>query len=620
MAEQVELELKIKGGNKAVKTLGQLEQELDKAREAIKGVEVGSKAFDELATQIQKASSEVKTLEKKMEGLEPHQRAEAFLKLGEGIAGGFAVAQGAMGLLGVESEDLEKIQVKVQSAIAIAQGVRMMSEAALMATTAKRVIVEKFAIVQTKIGIVTAKAQAVANYIWTGSQTATTVAVSATTVALGVLRAAIIATGVGALVVGVVALVSAMGSWLGSSNKLTEAENKLAEAQSKKNREISKTIQHKRELANAESEEAKKILEHQKSYANWEKMIEDSTAKMEKNREIINSGVSDRLTKELEAENTKRQAGIENAKTRLEYYDAEIDKLDKLIKTNQKKVDDDKAAADAEQKRLDDAEAAADARRQKRRDKRKKDAEDLLSLDKELALMRIEDDNERAAAKIEQDRQRDLEAAVGQKEQILLINEKYDMLEAERKQKVDDDFWEKKIADNDKYNEELAQKTQERIDKETEAKEKAAAKQLELDQLVEDTKANMISQGFELAKTLGGKNKKIQKGIAVSETIFHTQKSIMRALADIPAPWGVAQAALHGAMGAAAIGTILSESTEEVTADTASTPDPMIPSASGAFTLGGGGIEQQAMRAYVVTDEMSDSQAQLADIRRRSTI
>jgi len=234
--------------------------------------------------------------------------------------------------------------------------------------------------------------------------------------------------------------------------------------------------------------------------------------------------------------------------------------------------------------------------------------------------MRIEDDNERAAAKIEQDRQNALEAAVGQKEQILLINEKYDMLEAERKQKIDNDFWEKKIADNDKYNEELAQKTQERIDKETEAKEKAAAKQLELDQLVEDTKANMISQGFELAKTLGGKNKKIQKGIAVSETIFNTQKSIMRALADIPAPWGVAQAALHGAMGAAAIGTILSESTGEVTTGGGSTPEPMIPQASGAFTLGGGDIEQQAMRAYVVTDEMSDSQAQLADIRRRSTI
>jgi len=620
MSEQVELELKIKGGNKAVNTLGSLEKQLDKAREAIKGVEVGSKAFDKLATEIQKASSEVKTLEKQMEGLEPQQKAEAFLKMGEGIAGGFAVAQGAMGLMGIESEDLEKIQVKVQSAIAIAQGVRMMSEAALMATTAKRVIVEKFANVQTKIGIITAKAQAVANYIWTGSQTATTVAVSGTTIALGVLRAAIIATGVGALVVGVVALVSAMGNWLSSSNALTEQENKLAEAQSKKNLEISKTIQFKRSLIDAETKEAKKILEHQQAYNNWAAMIKDSDAKMAKNREIINSGVSKKLTADLKDENKRRQAGIDKAEKKLKHYDAEIAKLKTLIKTNQKKADDDKAADDAAKKRKDDADAAADARRQKRRDQRKKDAEDLLSLEKELSLMRIEDDNERAAAKIEQDRQRALEAAVGQKEQILLINEKYDILEAERKQKIEDDFWEKKIADNDKYNEELAQKTQERIDKETEAKEKAAAKQAEIDQSIEDTKANMISQGFELAKTLGGKNKKIQKAIAVSETIFNTQKSIVRALADIPAPWGVAQAAVHGAMGAAAIGTILSESTGEASVGGGgSTPEPMVPQSSGAFTLGGG-VEQQAMRAYVVTDEMSDSQAQLADIRRRSTI
>ena len=74
MAENVELELKLKGGDKAVKTLGKLEQELNDAREAIKKVEVGSDAFNKLATQIQKASSEVKTLEKQMEGLEPQQK------------------------------------------------------------------------------------------------------------------------------------------------------------------------------------------------------------------------------------------------------------------------------------------------------------------------------------------------------------------------------------------------------------------------------------------------------------------------------------------------------------------------------------------------------------------
>ena len=84
MAEKVELELKLKGGDKAVKTLGKLEQELNDAREAIKKVEVGSKAFETLAQKIQKTGSEIKVLEKNMESLEPQQKAEAFLKMGEG--------------------------------------------------------------------------------------------------------------------------------------------------------------------------------------------------------------------------------------------------------------------------------------------------------------------------------------------------------------------------------------------------------------------------------------------------------------------------------------------------------------------------------------------------------
>ena len=47
------------------------------------------------------------------------------------------------------------------------------------------------------------------------------------------------------------------------------------------------------------------------------------------------------------------------------------------------------------------------------------------------------------------------------------------------------------------------------------------------------------------------------------------------------------------------------------------TPAPQM--MSGAFELGGG-VEPEAMRAYVVTDEMTSSQNQLANIRRRATI
>ena len=39
MADEINLNLNIKGGTKATRTIGQLEQELAKAREEIKGIE-----------------------------------------------------------------------------------------------------------------------------------------------------------------------------------------------------------------------------------------------------------------------------------------------------------------------------------------------------------------------------------------------------------------------------------------------------------------------------------------------------------------------------------------------------------------------------------------------------
>jgi len=49
----------------------------------------------------------------------------------------------------------------------------------------------------------------------------------------------------------------------------------------------------------------------------------------------------------------------------------------------------------------------------------------------------------------------------------------------------------------------------------------------------------------------------------------------------------------------------------------AQTPAPQM--MSGAFELGGG-MTPEPTRAYVVTDEMTNSQNQLANIRRRATI
>ena len=131
-----------------VQNISELNQRIETLRNKIEGAPLGSEEFERLSSQLQDASSQMKVLEKNMEGLEPQQKAEAFLKMGEAIAGGFAVAQGAMGLIGAESENLEKIQTKVQSAIAIVMGIRAISEASLHIAIVKRVAAEKLANIQ----------------------------------------------------------------------------------------------------------------------------------------------------------------------------------------------------------------------------------------------------------------------------------------------------------------------------------------------------------------------------------------------------------------------------------------------------------------------------------------
>lgn len=59
------------------------------------------------------------------ESIEPtKQKFEAVGKISSGLASGFAVVQGSMALLGVESESLEKTFVKLQAAMALMQGVK----------------------------------------------------------------------------------------------------------------------------------------------------------------------------------------------------------------------------------------------------------------------------------------------------------------------------------------------------------------------------------------------------------------------------------------------------------------------------------------------------------------
>jgi len=659
MSEQVELELKLKGGDNAVKTLGQLERELDKAREAIKGVEVGSDAFNKLATQIQNASSEVKTLEKQMEGLEPQQKAEAFLKMGEGIAGGFAIGQASMALLGVESENLEKIQVKVQSAIAIAQGVRMMSEAALMFTTAKRVAVEKLGLITSKVGTAVAYAQATALGAWATVQGVLTGAISASSVALKILKLAIIATGIGALVLAIIAIGVAVFNWVTATNEAAIAQANLNKEIVKNNNEFLKNRELQKQLSEANTDSERALVNLQNALNEQTQKLKDNSESLNKNAERLSN-----LGDYSEEVQKKIKNGSEILAQNSTTIQGNIDKIDALIKKKKEEIE-------AEEQKVEEEKQQESDRKQRssdRRSRRKAEAAELLALEQELSLMLIEDEDEREKAALELQKQNDIKKASQAKnseEQIFLIKKKYAILEEELFQKQADrrveiqeetqiklatefkDFWEKKQVEFDKQKEIEKQKDLAAIDAANEFIATAhhqvieqlqahmGARLSELDKQKNKEIALAESQGKStegIEKKFQAKREQIekrQKKIAVAQALIQTYESATasyNSMARIPyvgPALGAAAAGLAISAGLANVRQILAQDVGGGVGGSGggggNTPPSLQPPSSGEFTLGGA-QEQQSVKAFVVESEITDSQAQMADINRRSTI
>jgi hypothetical protein len=192
----------------------------------------------------------------------------------------------------------------------------------------------------------------------------------------------------------------------------------------------------------------------------------------------------------------------------------------------------------------------------------------------------------------------------------------------------------KQIADESKALLDAAEKAEkERKDAEVlraEGWEKRAKREMAIAKAVEDYKLATISKGLGAAAALAGENVALSKGVAAAQTIFQTQQGIMAAMGAtsvgdklLPFPLRLANAISVGVMGATALSTIMSTSptgggnNTTPSAGGGGTPAPQM--MSGAFDISGG-VAPEASKAYVVTDEMSNSQNQLANIRRRATI
>jgi len=112
----------------SVRTIQQMEQELNELNNEIKEVGVGSAAFDKAAGNIQKLEKELAKTNATVEGFtldKKLQVADGAIKV---TAGAVTALTGAVGLLGIESEEFDKLTAQATNAIAFGMGIKDLSE------------------------------------------------------------------------------------------------------------------------------------------------------------------------------------------------------------------------------------------------------------------------------------------------------------------------------------------------------------------------------------------------------------------------------------------------------------------------------------------------------------
>lgn len=172
--------------NALVQTMSELKKEWRATADEVKRNELGQQ-IDNINTQLKELDASVGNYQRNVgnyaesfsEAMKSQQEAtevtraklESIQKVASGLASGYAAVQGAMALMGTENEKLEKTFVKLQAAIALAQGIGGLKDFVEGIGTAK--VAFKGAITGVKTFITTLKG----------------------------MKAALLATGIGALVV-----------------------------------------------------------------------------------------------------------------------------------------------------------------------------------------------------------------------------------------------------------------------------------------------------------------------------------------------------------------------------------------------------------------------------------
>jgi hypothetical protein len=242
MAQTVTVNLEVKDNTKSLKA------QLKEAQAEVAALADKYGAASAQATQAARKAAELKDqigdAKALTDAFNPDAKFKSFTATLSGVAGGFSAVQGAMGLVGAEGEEVQKMMLKVQSAMAISQGLQALGEAQdsfkqltsvvgeFVTSLFKKNAVEGTGVAITEASVVATEAGIIATE-------AEAVATTEAAVAQEGLNASMAMNPIGALVLALTALTAGLIYYFSSADKATSATEKMAK-QKKEAEEASK--------------------------------------------------------------------------------------------------------------------------------------------------------------------------------------------------------------------------------------------------------------------------------------------------------------------------------------------------------------------------------------------
>jgi hypothetical protein len=606
------------GGN-TDQAIGSLKSQLREATAEVTKLSEQFGASSKEAVQAAKRAAELKDqigdAKSLIDAFNPDAKFKALTASLSGVAGGFSALQGATALFGKENEDLQKTLLKVNSAMALSQGLQAVGES-----------IDSFKQLGTVI-----KTQVVS--------------------AFSTLRGALIATGIGALAIGI-GLVAA------NFDKVKKAVLNLVPGLAQVGTFFTSIINKVTDFVGVTSQ------------------AERALASLEKTTKRGNEGIEARI-KVLTAQGGKEKEiyalSKQQGENELTFLRAKLKTKEGLNEEELKKFRDLKtqqAVLDAqEQKRINEAAAEnakksadaskeASARGKADADARKKDIEDRLSAEKEalqklsdlrnqLFLSTFKDENEKKKAELNL-------AFIQEKDEILAntkitedtrnqliiaarlkLNADLDAIavtEKEKKDAADAKLLEDSAArmqkeDEDEFNA-LKSKNKKLFEENVEFKEADN----KVDKLSAEQKialAQQTADALMAVSSILGKETAAGKALAISAALINTYQGISAGV-KLGFPAAIPAVALAAATGFSAVKNIIATKVPGASSGGGSgnmaTPNlnaaaPIAPPQPQTTTLSNQSINalgNQATRAYVIESDVTSSQQRIAAIQQRA--